>query len=302
MKARLGLNTGFALNRYPEHEEWARLVGETLDVRVVQLTADLLSPYYPKELVQAQAKQLMAACVEYDVRIETTFTGAFTRVNHLAHPDKAVRAYWVDWFKRFADLSVQLGADGMGSHFGILSFHQLSDPRLHEEAVARNIEGWHEIADYAKSAGLKYLLWEPMSIIREYGHTLPAARKLHARVNDGIALPMNMCLDVDHGDPTSPDKNDTDPYVWLKEFGRESPCVHIKQSRHNKGGHWPFTAEHNADGKIQPEKVLSALRESGNDDVTLLLELSFREREPFDSNHAKDLQESVQYWRPFVKD
>ena len=77
--------------------------------------------------------------------------------------------------------------------------------------------------------------------------------------------------------------------------------IHLKQSSLNKGGHWPFTAENNLHGRIIPEKVISTLKHQGIEKVDLLLELSFREREPVDSTVIEVLKESVAYWRTMVK-
>jgi len=112
---------------------------------------------------------------------------------------------------------------------------------------------------------------------------------------------MRLCLDVDHGDLESRDPRDTDPHAWLRAFGKVSPCVHIKQSLEDKGGHYPFTAEHNARGKIVPSEVLASLREAGTESCTLLLEISHRERWPSDYRVVSDLKESVEYWRPAIE-
>jgi len=109
-------------------------------------------------------------------------------------------------------------------------------------------------------------------------------------------------LDVDHGDVASANPDDTNPYVWLREFGSVSPVIHLKQSKRDKGGHWAFTPEHNADGKITGEQVLAALEESGAEEAMLVLELSHREREPAESRVLADLEASVDYWRQYVPD
>ena len=67
-----------------------------------------------------------------------------------------------------------------------------------------------------------------MSIGREQGETISEARRLQDDVNKGTPLPFKMCLDVDHGDVTSPKPDDTDPYVWLRTFASEAPLVHVK--------------------------------------------------------------------------
>jgi len=148
--------------------------------------------------------------------------------------------------------------------------------------------------------GKQYLSWEPMSVAREYGETIAETKKIQKRFED-CALPMKLCLDVDHGDVMSTNPDDTDPYAWLRAFAKESPLIHLKQSLKDKGGHYPFTPEINVQGKILAEKVIRTLQESGCEETLLLLELSFREREPFDSRILDDVKTSVAYWRQFVK-
>ncbi len=300
MKVRLGINTGFAVNRFSAAQEWIPLVGDVFGLRIVQMTADLLSPSLPAEIIRSQIKKINQLSRKHHVEIKHTFTGAFTRLNHLAHPDKEIRDHWLKWFYKFVDISIDVGAESMGSHFGILTQPDCDDAEKRQTRFFQNVEAWQKIAQYAKGRGLKYLLWEPMSVPREMGETLLETRRIQAIVNDHIALPMKLCLDVDHGDVSSTDPDDTDPYVWIKEFAKESPLIHIKQSLKNKGGHWPFIPEKNKDGKIRPFKMIKALEKAGVKDVTLLLELSFRERQPFDRQVVDHIKASIEYWRPFV--
>jgi len=299
MGIRLGINTGFAVNRYAEPEEWARIVSKAGGT-YVQFTADLLNVSLPQSIINKQIKRILDACNEDGLIITSTFTGAFTRVNHLAHPDPEVRAYWVEWFKRFADLTVALGSGVMGSHFGIFTMLDDRDKSRREERRLQNILGWHEVAAYAKEQGIKQILWEPMSISREQGETLSECQRLQKDVNKDAPLPFKICLDVDHGDLASSNPDDTNPYAWLKTFAIDSPFIHLKQSSQNKGGHWPFTAEHNSQGRIKPEQVLQILAEEGVVDAELVFELSFREREPYDRSAPQALKESVEFWRPYV--
>jgi D-erythrulose 1-phosphate 3-epimerase len=296
----LGINTGFAVNRFSEHDEWLHIVGDCLDLRFVQLTADMVNVSLPAKIVIGEIKSIKESCLRYNVKISSTFTGAFTRVNHLAHPNPEIRKFWISWFKKFVDLSIELDCTSMGSHFGIFTHSDNINIIKRNERRKQNIEGWHEIADYAKERGLSYLTWEPMSVSREQGETIVEARRLQNDVNRRSPLPIKLCLDVDHGDVTSKSTRDTDPYIWLEEFADESPLVHLKQSYANKSGHWPFTKEHNKKGRITPEKVVSTLKENTSNPIELLLELSFREREPIDSTVVEILKESVKYWRQTV--
>lgn len=300
----LGINTGFAVNRYAEPEEWTRIVGDELGIRQVQFTADMLNPDLPASIVASQVKRIQKACDKYQTGILSTFTGGFTRVNHLAHPDREVREHWIEWFKRFIDLSVDLGAESMGSHFGIFTKKDNDDPKIRAERRKQNIDAWHIIGAYAKQKGLKFLTWEPMSISREQGETIEAARVLQTDVNKGSPIPFFMCLDVDHGDLVSRRAEDTNPYAWLMMFSECSPYVHIKQSSADKGGHWPFTKKYNQEGRILPEKVLAALKATRREmnPQTLFFEMSFREREPVDSTVVEALRESTEYWRNWIKE
>jgi sugar phosphate isomerase/epimerase len=300
MQVELGINTGFALNRYTAPHQWIPLVAETFGLKVVQFTADLLNPALPDPIIMQQAAQIQTLLDHYGVRVAHTFTSAFTRLNHLSHPDPDIRDYWVDWFCRFVDISVSLGAESMGSHFGILTVPDLQDPQLRAERFRQNIEGWHKIAAYAALKGLSYLTWEPMSLPREYGETLAETERIHQALNDSSPLPFKLCLDVDHGDVSSPNPADTDPYAWIAAFATQSPIIHLKQTSADKHGHWPFVAEHNQTGRITPEKLLAALESAGVEKVLLLLELSFRERQPYESRMIQDIIESVDYWRPYV--
>jgi sugar phosphate isomerase/epimerase len=294
----LGINTGFAVNRYSEPDEWVRIVGSELGLKAIQFTADMLNPDLPAKIVADNVKRITAACERHGTAITSTFTGAFTRVNHLAHPDREVQLHWIDWFKRFADISIDLGARAMGSHFGIFTHRDNGDPARREERRRQNIDNWHEIGRYAKERGLGYLTWEPMSIGREQGETLAECRRLQDDVNAGAPIRFGVCLDVDHGDVSSPNPSDTDPYAWLSSFAADSPQIHLKQSSKDKGGHWPFTKANNQNGRIQPRLVLDALKTGdAHGPIEMLLELSFREREPADSTVVEVLKESVAFWR-----
>jgi len=301
LNLQLGINCGFAVNRFPEPEVWTRIVGEELGLRCCQFVADLLNPFLPQDLLDEQVTRLSENAAKHDVAIRTTFTSAFTRVNHLLHPDPHTRRVWFDWFRRFFDLSARLGAEGSGAHFGILSVADHADPERRRERLEEGLQSWRRLAEHGAEIGFRYVLFEPMSIPREIACTIRETRDLLDAFDSlDMPAPMRLVLDVDHGDLASPNPDDTNPYAWLRAFGKVSPVVHLKQSKRDKGGHWPFTPEHNAEGSITGEQVLAALDDSGAEEVMLILELSHREREPAESRVLADLKASVDYWRQFV--
>ena len=91
---KLGINTGFALNRFPLPEQWMKIVGEELNLKHVQLTADLINPCWGDDIIDDFVKRINEGRKKYGIIIDSVMTGAFTRVNHLSHPDSATRKYW----------------------------------------------------------------------------------------------------------------------------------------------------------------------------------------------------------------
>ena len=46
----VGVNLCFAIKRWPEPEQWARIVADELGVASVQFTMDLIDPWWPADL------------------------------------------------------------------------------------------------------------------------------------------------------------------------------------------------------------------------------------------------------------
>ena len=57
MKYNLGINTGFAVNRFCEPNELFTFIRKDLKIKNIQLSADLLSPFYDKYLLKKQIKK-----------------------------------------------------------------------------------------------------------------------------------------------------------------------------------------------------------------------------------------------------
>lgn len=292
----LGMNLGFATNRFPEAPEWARIVSEEFGISHVQLVADLLNPFWPDSVLEAELARILMATQRYGIAVHSLMTSTYSRVNHLMYPYAEFRQAWLDWFRRFADLAVRLGARAVGSHFGILSVRDVSDTEASRRRVDDAVHLWQELARYADDAGLEYIYFETMSIPREMGHTISEARELLARVNEGDGVPMVLCLDVGH----APHPDERDPYAWLRELGRDARIVHLQQTEQGHSRHWPFTADYNARGIIEPVRVLSTLAESGAEDVLLAFEISHRERFEVEPLVLPELRSSAEYWRRFL--
>ena len=65
---KLSVNTGFLVNRYPSPSQWASII-DKLDVRYVQLTSDLFSPYYDNDILDKYVDQINDLQSKYDFSI-----------------------------------------------------------------------------------------------------------------------------------------------------------------------------------------------------------------------------------------
>ncbi|MDZ5699662.1 sugar phosphate isomerase/epimerase family protein [Chelativorans sp. M5D2P16] len=301
MPLTLSLNTNPLVNRFAEPDDLIDTVARKLRVRDLQLTHEFINPSWPSSLIRRLTREMGRALDRTGVRVTSGMTGPYGRLNHFGHPDRDVRRYYVDWFKTFADIIADLGGTSIGTQFAIFTYRDYDDPARREELIRVAIDCWAEVAEHAKGAGLAYVFWEPMSIGREFGETIAACMALQERLSAAkMAIPMWMMADIDHGDVTSPEADDYDPYAWARAVPKVSPIIHIKQSLMDKGGHRPFTAEFNARGRIQPEPLLAALGEGGAEDNEICLELSFKEREPNDRQVIPQIAESVAFWAPHI--
>ena len=301
MPLTLSLNTNPLVNRFAEPADLIETTARDLRIRDLQLTHEFINPSWPAPVIRRLTRDMDRACQRTGVRCTSGMTGPYGRLNHFGHPDADVRRYYVDWFKTFADIIADLGGRSVGTQFAIFTYKDYDDPARRENLIQIAIDCWAEVAEHAKSAGLDYVYWEPMSVGREFGETIDEALKLQNRLTTAdMAVPMWMMADIDHGDVTSSNPDDTDPYAWARAVPKVSPIIHIKQSMMDKSGHRPFTAEFNAKGAIQPDPLLQAFAEGGAVDNEICLELSFKEREPNDRQVIDQIAESIAFWAPYI--
>jgi len=296
MSYRLGINLGFATNKYPEPEVWTKVVRKDLGLRYVQFVADLLNPFWPASYIQDQIRRIRNAIKEYDIVIESIMTSTLTRTNLLVSSDAEARKMWLDWYKRFIDIGAEFGAKNAGSHFGSMSFDTCDNPDKRRFILDEAVKGWQELSFYAREKGYECLIFEPMSVPREMANTVEETRELMDRVNERCGVPLRVCLDVGH----APHPSQRDPYPWIEQLAALSPVIHLQQTVLHKSNHAPFTAENNKTGIITREKVMEAVGKSGCTDALFAFEISHREHWDTDFRIIADLKESVDYFRAVI--
>ena len=295
----LGINNCFALGRFPEPEEWLRVVKDELGLSNVQFSFDMLDPVIiDDEIVRDKCANIKKIADEKGVVIDTGSTGEVThKFNSLLDPDPGMRRCYLRWYEKMIRAGSILGVEASGVYMGTLSRKDEGDPERKKFLISVLLEEIAYLTFIAKQEGQKYFLWENMSIPREPPCTIDETKELMERLNKISHIPVNLCLDVGHGYYRSPDPRDRDPYTWLREFAHISPSIHMQQTDGKGSRHWPFTEEYNSQGVIVPEKVFETIEESGAEKTIIVFEFFYSAHAIPDESALDNLKISVDYWR-----
>ena len=289
MQLRLGINSCFAVKRWPLTAEWGSLVRDRLDLRLVQHSFDLVDP-----AVDA-AREFRVAASDLGLEVHSTFTGlAAYSSNLLLHPVSEARASAEAWYRGAIAWTADAGGVATGGHVGAFSVPDWADPQTRQARWADLRAALDRLARDARTAGLDHLLVENLAAAREPS-TMAQIRELITDGDDTRA-PVRLCLDVGHmcvAGTTGPDR---DPYAWLRSVGSLATVVQLQQSDADGDHHWPFTVDRNGIGRIDADRTIDALGESGVDHCALILEVIPSFEQP-DDDVVDDLVASVDYWR-----
>lgn len=295
---RFGFNTCFAVKRWPEPAEWARIVKE-LGVADVQFSFDLADPVLVADA--SIYRETRKVCDRHEIRITSAFTGLISySQNALGHPNEVMRRRAEEWFEAAIEATALLGGRGVGGHIAALSVRQHRGLKERERAIGRVIGAVRRLSQKAQRAGLDYLLWEVMPVAREYPADLDSAEELMTSLENDTGVPVVLCTDMGHACAAGAGAQDRDPYTWLERLGRFTQVVHLQQTDGSGDRHWPFTAEFNERGIIEPNRVVELVAKFAREEVELMFEPMFAFEAP-DEQVLADLHESVAYWRPAVE-
>ena len=295
MRLQLGINTCFAVKRWPRPDDWAPLVRDRLGLRLVQHSLDLVDTTASDERLESQARDVRDAIAEHGLDLHSTFTGLVAySANLLLAPEAVDREAAVAWYRRIIGLTAEAGGRATGGHVGCFSVPDWRDPGRRSELWEGLQRSLAELATDARSAGLEYLVVENLAVTREPS-TMAMIREL---LDDGDAarVPIRLCLDLGHMVVAGTEGPDRDPYAWLRSLGSSAPIIQLQQSDAEGDHHWPFTEANNAIGRISADQVIDALGEGGVEESALVLEVI----PPFEQDDdavLSDLAESVDHWR-----
>lgn len=302
MNIKLGMNTSFALNRYPMPKEWIDIIADELKLKYVQFYFDLLDPVIIEEKTRDRiCKEIKEYSNIKGIKIINTASGAIShQTNFLLHPDKEILKSYITWYKKAIDETSQMGVKSTGVYVGAFSISDIQNNKRKNEVLNDYINIMGELSLYAKDKGLDYLLIEPMSIPREYPCTVEETRYILKKLNNVTYLPIYLNLDVGHLNIVSKDERNANPIYWIEELLPYTKILHLQQTDRTSSNHWPFTKDNNKKGIINGEEILNAVIKTGVDEIFLIMELFYK---PFGDNDSKvipTLKESVAYWKKII--
>jgi sugar phosphate isomerase/epimerase len=295
MRLQLGINTCFAVKRWPRPEDWAPVVRDRLGLQIVQHSLDLVDLARPAHDIETGAAALRSTVADHGLDLHSTFTGlAAYSANLLLAPDSADRQAATSWYRTAVGFSAQVGARATGGHLGCFSVVDWRTPSRRAELWQALKTSLADLASEARRAGLEYLMVENLAVAREPSTMAMIGELLDAGSTDRV--PVRLCLDVGHMCVPGTAGADRDPYAWLRALGTSAPVVQIQQSDAGGDHHWPFTREYNRIGRISADRVIEAMGEGGVEAGLLLLEV-IPPFEQEDEAVLAGLAESVEYWR-----
>uniref|UniRef100_UPI003F491E3F sugar phosphate isomerase/epimerase family protein n=1 Tax=Nonomuraea sp. CA-252377 TaxID=3240003 RepID=UPI003F491E3F len=292
----LGINLCFAVKRLLEPQEWAAFVRAELGLTNVQITFDLLEPWWPEPERGRIIARIRQAATEHGLHLHSACVGlAHYLPGGLLDPDPDARALARTWWRRAIDVAAELGVSAVGGPLGSISVHDAA----HGHAEQR----WQDLIDavaglcrHARAAGLAQFLIEPTPINREVPSTLEHCHRLMddlARAGAGNAA---ILLDIGHTvyEPLYGPQAAFQP--WIGDLAPHLGLIHLDNTDRHGDPHWGWP--HPA-GTIDVSEVWESLRTAGLADLPVMLEV-FPRFEDDDETVHRHLLDTVTHCRAAV--
>lgn len=265
----LGLNLSFAVKRWMDPAQLAKMCKEEFKVDRVQFTWDLIDPWWPEDKRTIMVKEYKDAFTAVGVSIDATFGGlaAYSFANLLA-PTETQREIGFEFFKRAIDMTVEMGAGIMGTPVGGMSYDHARDEEKRAELYQIMLDYLRQLAAYGKTKGLKEIHIEATPLITEFPHS-PAVCVQMMKDLEGTDIPVKLLIDWGHAlyKPLLGEEADMD--MWLKTCAPYVGSIHLQQTDGMLDRHWDFTKK----GIVTPEYIKRATTGAGLDDIPQYLEV-----------------------------
>lgn len=289
-----GINLSFAVKRWPEPDAWCRIVRETLGLRDVQFTFDLLDPNWPRDLRLTQAASIRRAAEEWGIEVHSAFVGlaAYT-YNGLLHPDLDARSAAVQWWRQAVEIAAEMGASAVGGPLGGISALDAADDARRNERIEDAIDAVIGITGVAKEAGLSGFLIEPTPLVREIPHSPDEAVGLLSRLEGHVVVPVRYVIDIGHAlyQPLYGERASL--VEWFSALGTRIGLLHLQNTDFQSDSHWGWPDPR---GQFDVAGFARQVDASGLGDVPVFLEV-FYPFELADEEVLRNITSSVDHCR-----
>lgn len=267
---KLGLNLSFAVKRWLDPVQLAKMIKNDFKIDHVQFTWDLIDPWWPEEYRDVMARQYREAFADAGVVIDGTFGGlASYSYAHLLAPAKEQRLAAVAFFKRAIDLTVEMGCPVMGTPVGGMSYDEARDPAKREERYQDMLAALRELAAYGKEKGLKEIHIEATPLITEFPHSPEVSVKMMQDL-EGSTIPIKLLIDWGHALFKPLLKEEADMDLWFEKCAPYIGSIHLQQTDGLWDRHWDFT---NENGIVTGKMIKEATEKAHLDDIPQYLEV-----------------------------
>lgn len=286
----LGMNLSFAVKRWLNPKELAKMCKEDFKVKHIQFTWDLIDPWWPDDKRDIMIEEYKQAFEEEGLVIDATFGGlaAYSYAQLLA-PSEVQREISFEFFKRAIDLTVAMGAEVMGTPVGGMDYHDSRDEEKRAELYHIMLDYLRKLAEYGKEKGLKEIHIEATPLLTEFPHSPEVSVKMMQDL-EGTAIPVKLLIDWGHAIFEPLLKEEADMKLWLKTCAPYVGSIHLQQTDGAWDRHWDFTKE----GIITPELIKEATSEAGLDHIVQYLEV-VTIFEDTDDNVYEGMKKSMDY-------
>ena len=267
---KLGLNLSFAVKRWLDPVQLARMIKQDFGTDHVQFTWDLIDPWWPEEYRDVMVDQYKKAFADEGVEIDGTFGGlASYSYAHLLAPAREQREAALVFFKRAIDLTVRMGCPVMGTPVGGMTYDDARDPKKREELYQDMLESLRKLAAYGKEKGLKEIHIEATPLITEFPHSPEVSVKMMQDL-EGSKIPIKLLVDWGHAPFKPLLKEEADIELWFNKCAPYIGSIHLQQTDGLWDRHWDFTHE---GGIVTPELIRRATENAHLDDIPQYLEV-----------------------------
>jgi D-erythrulose 1-phosphate 3-epimerase len=298
-KVELGINNTFAIKKWVEPEEWARVIVEEIGLNNIQLSFDLFYPSLKESDTSFMCNEINIAVKKYKAKISSSFTGLNVySQNMLGHPNPMIRKSALEYYVDAIKISSNINIPVTGGHFLAFTMKDFNNKETREYLMQSLFESIIYLSKIAYEHKLSSLTLEYMATPYELPHTMKEAKKFFEEINAFSKVPVYLTFDLGHTSAFDLDVNDKnkDVYHVLENVIPMTNIIHLQQTDGLGDRHWPFTAEFNEIGVIKPEKVLKIINDNSDHQIDLIFEC-MHSCEISGDKIIEDFKYSADYWK-----